>query len=374
MTPVTQTKVVVKNSKGETIIHGNCYPAIIATMLNLPITEVPNTEVFFDTSFDYKWLMNAWMREKFKMKVEWAEEYEIFHLEFEEGCRTDKEANDKRIDLSGDEYLAYGQSPRGVSHICVYQQGELVHDPHPTREGLVTIEGFMKIVPLVEGESTFANPDIQSRIYELSKENAKLKAELAAAPPAPIEQEKKELLPACGCTSGEDCNGDCLVPVWVAKRILAIRDALVAGDTDEAYHWLYQIASPEYAKNYADVWRDFEERTGYKKPCTHTAKEEGAPAEPEGAGEVPEEIPFGVCTSIYKMWEKNTQGFFFPPYQAGAIDMYKSTRADLSAACKRIEEQPHEILDRLYQELLAAKLLTPEIKVIYHKHVNSYMK
>jgi hypothetical protein len=35
---------------------------------------------------------------------------------------------------------------------------------------------------------------------------------------------------------------------------------------------------------------------------------------------------------------------------------------------------PHAVLDRLYQELLAAKLLTPEIKVIYHKHVNSYMK
>ena len=31
-----------------------------------------------------------------------------------------------------------------------------------------------------------------------------------------------------------------------------------------------------------------------------------------------------------------------------------------------------QALDRLYQELLAAKLLTPEIKVIYHKHVNSY--
>src|ERR1700677_897525 len=32
----------------------------------------------------------------------------------------------------------------------------------------------------------------------------------------------------------------------------------------------------------------------------------------------------------------------------------------------------HAVLDRLYQELLAAKLLTPQIKVIYHKHVNSY--
>lgn len=71
---------------------------------------------------------------------------------------------------------------------------------------------------------------------------------------------------ACGCTSMEDRNGDCLVPKWVAERILKIRDALVNDDKDEAYHWLYQIASPEFDKLSDDVWRDFEERTGYIKP------------------------------------------------------------------------------------------------------------
>jgi hypothetical protein len=33
---------------------------------------------------------------------------------------------------------------------------------------------------------------------------------------------------------------------------------------------------------------------------------------------------------------------------------------------------PHAVLDRLYQELLAAKLLTQEIKRIFHEHYNSY--
>lgn len=59
MTPVTQTKVVVKNSKGNTVVNGNCYAAAIASMLDVPITEVPNIEVFFGTTFDYKWLMNG---------------------------------------------------------------------------------------------------------------------------------------------------------------------------------------------------------------------------------------------------------------------------------------------------------------------------
>lgn len=45
MTPVTQTKVVVKNSKGNTVVNGNCYAAAIASMLDVPITEVPNIEV-----------------------------------------------------------------------------------------------------------------------------------------------------------------------------------------------------------------------------------------------------------------------------------------------------------------------------------------
>ncbi len=156
MTPVIQTKVVVRNSKGDIVVNGNCYAAAIASMLDLPITEVPNIEVFFDTSFDYKWLMNAWLREKHKMKIDWAEEYEIFHIEFEDGQRYDEEANKIRLRLGDDCYLAYGPSVRGVSHICIYQGGEMIHDPHPTGEGLVKVEGLQKIIPLLEGEAATA--------------------------------------------------------------------------------------------------------------------------------------------------------------------------------------------------------------------------
>jgi hypothetical protein len=57
-----------------------------------------------------------------------------------------------------------------------------------------------------------------------------------------------------------------------------------------------------------------------------------------------------------------------------ATEIEKFLEKELSAACKRIEEQPHEILDRLYQELLAAKLLTPEAKKIWRRHMNAYTK
>lgn len=54
MIKIFQTKVVVKNSKGDIVQRGNCYAACIASILEVPITEVPNVEVFYhieDSSF-----------------------------------------------------------------------------------------------------------------------------------------------------------------------------------------------------------------------------------------------------------------------------------------------------------------------------------
>lgn len=49
MIPVTQTKVVVKNSKGEMVVRGNCMAAVVASILDLPIDSVPNIETLFNT-------------------------------------------------------------------------------------------------------------------------------------------------------------------------------------------------------------------------------------------------------------------------------------------------------------------------------------
>ena len=32
-----------------------------------------------------------------------------------------------------------------VSHICIFKNGKLIHDPHPTKEGLKTIEYFQTL-------------------------------------------------------------------------------------------------------------------------------------------------------------------------------------------------------------------------------------
>ena len=48
------------------------------------------------------------------------------------------------------------------------------------------------------------------------------------------------------------------LPEDVRLKILKARDALVAGDTDEAYHQLYSIADPEFLSR--DPWAKLEER------------------------------------------------------------------------------------------------------------------
>ena len=46
MIPIQQTRFVVKDQDGNDLIHGNCFPAVIASMLELTIDEVPNFQCF----------------------------------------------------------------------------------------------------------------------------------------------------------------------------------------------------------------------------------------------------------------------------------------------------------------------------------------
>lgn len=147
MTPVTQTKVVIKNSKGEVVVRGNCFAAAIASVVDKPITEVPNVEVLFDVDgVSWYGVMMAWLRSN-GFEIISNNSFGVFHnpAEYNE---------DSRValwrDLKDKYYLVSGMSPRGVMHTCVYQNGVMVHDPHPTREGIneATIEYYEEIIKL----------------------------------------------------------------------------------------------------------------------------------------------------------------------------------------------------------------------------------
>ena len=49
-------------------------------------------------------------------------------------------------------YLAYGPSLRGVSHACVYRDGRLEWDPHPSRAGLLEVKSISFLVPFDPSE------------------------------------------------------------------------------------------------------------------------------------------------------------------------------------------------------------------------------
>lgn len=151
MIPVTQTKVVVRNSKDEIIVHGNCYAACIASLMELPITEVPNVEVFFhlDNSF-WNEIMLTFINSK-GWDIGCDDRFKVYHPELHYQLRgpADKDfdlwLNELKFELLREYYLVSGQSSRGVNHICIYQNGRLVHDPHPTKEGILTFDFFQSL-------------------------------------------------------------------------------------------------------------------------------------------------------------------------------------------------------------------------------------
>lgn len=47
--------------------------------------------------------------------------------------------------------MAYGQSPRGFDHAVVVKDGELWHDPHPEGGGILDVQQYEILVPIIAG-------------------------------------------------------------------------------------------------------------------------------------------------------------------------------------------------------------------------------
>lgn len=100
---------------------GNCFAACIASFLECDIDDVPPVEVIMsEKPEENKWwtkLMIHWLSRKgwvWGLLDDHAEGY----------------------------YMVIGQSKRGVNHVCIYKDGELWHDPHPSNDGLITEDHF----------------------------------------------------------------------------------------------------------------------------------------------------------------------------------------------------------------------------------------
>jgi hypothetical protein len=159
MTPFIQSKVVVRNSNGDMVVRGNCYPTAIACILGIPPTDVPNIETLWDVGTSYAYdVMHKWLNTIGYKLRDCAMEFSIYH----EGSEKIKDTNNEyylskltaeqkevlKAELKDKYYLVSGLSPRGVFHVCIYQNGIMVHDPHPTGEGINTEQQFEVIEKL----------------------------------------------------------------------------------------------------------------------------------------------------------------------------------------------------------------------------------
>lgn len=121
MTPTMQTYFYGGNEDGVT--RGNCWQACLASLLDLPLDDVPHF-VDIDEQGGEDWWHSTvtWLWEKgFAMHVP--------DTHPENGY-----------------YLVTGKSPRGdFYHVVVYRNGELDHDPHPDGAGVLTEEHFVYI-------------------------------------------------------------------------------------------------------------------------------------------------------------------------------------------------------------------------------------
>lgn len=101
---------------------GNCFSACVASLLEKPIDTVPYFMADPDT----------W-GQKFEEWLALRGFYPIYALD-------NGEWTPAGLCILG------GQSSRG-SHACVGRGRILLHDPHPSREGLITLEDFTMFVP-----------------------------------------------------------------------------------------------------------------------------------------------------------------------------------------------------------------------------------
>ena len=119
---------------------GDCWRAGIASVLGIPIADVPhflrdNPDQEGDTEARWFNATQRWLTER-RLAVLWYDNPDAVRAE----CRGETSAFPH--------ILVDGYSPRGVRHVVVGDAitGEVLHDPHPSRDGLTSVTGAFVLV------------------------------------------------------------------------------------------------------------------------------------------------------------------------------------------------------------------------------------
>ena len=119
MKPVDQTKLHDPDNG----INGNCMAASLASILELSLSEVPE----FEDMGEQKWwpALRRWLKSLGYHLLAWKQEFYMPVY-----------------------FIASGPSPRGIEHSVVYRGTKMVHDPHPSRAGIVEITSVWALLPI----------------------------------------------------------------------------------------------------------------------------------------------------------------------------------------------------------------------------------
>jgi hypothetical protein len=110
--------------------HGNCFSACIASIMHVPLADVPT----FCAREDEGWWTDF---------LEWLAPRGMYALALTYG-------HDRMIDGF---HVLSGKSPRGdFMHSVVGWRDKIVHDPHPSRDGLLSRDDCIILVPMDIGE------------------------------------------------------------------------------------------------------------------------------------------------------------------------------------------------------------------------------
>ena len=109
-------------TKSKNVVTGNCMAAALASLLNVPLSDIPDWIGLTASEF-------------------WdAVEQFVNDRGFQFCMRSAQSSFDGY-------YLASGPSARGTGHTVVYRAGELVHDPHPSNTGLLAVDYIHVLIP-----------------------------------------------------------------------------------------------------------------------------------------------------------------------------------------------------------------------------------
>lgn len=152
---------------------GSCYPTVLACLLDKELHDVPYFHLAYWSEEEKKnldaYAVNHYLNGMVFSEAEENMQSNYHHFKSQSGSLWDIIRNiwlisqgwkeDHISDLKIEEfiidnpdtpYMASGMSSRGVQHVVIYMNGKLLHDPHPSNEGLLKVDYYTYLIPALQ--------------------------------------------------------------------------------------------------------------------------------------------------------------------------------------------------------------------------------